>query len=219
MDGEKARAVMEAGLTEISFSIDGIDKASYEHERPGAKFEDTMENIRSLLTQMKKARAKNPRVTIQSIVPVGHDLLPPKHVTQLLTGFGFLHYKVLNPHNWRGEVNIGRTRRESIKPNPCMFLWHELSIGWDGRVMGCCADLNGEFIRGDLKEESILDVWNNEKATALREAHANRAPFAHPLCRSCSVPYQKQKVTPLTRLYRQGIKDTVKAVFGMGNGR
>lgn len=214
MTPEQSKSVIEAGLTTISLSIDGDDKETYEAARLGAKFEKTIENARALLTQKQDLGAKQPHVIIQTLVDVGRPLDPPPGLVEQFQGVPVGHYKVLHPHNWRGEADVGDERRESARPNPCMFLWHELSVGWDGRVVGCCADLNGFFFRGDLKTDPILKIWNNRKSRELRRLHARRTPEDHSLCKGCSVPYQNQKVTPLGKVRKQELKKTVKWILG-----
>lgn len=210
MDAHVSRAVMEAGLSVLSVSFDGADKAAYERARKGADFETTVENIRALLLQKQKSAADDLQVILQTIRPVGEPLEPSAAVVDLFRNLPVDHFKVIHPHNWRGEADVGATRRESERPNPCMFLWHELSVGWDGRVLGCCADLNGFWVRGDLTRQPIREVWNNEASRELRRIHARRAPSLHPLCKDCSVPYQTQKVTPQSRLVFEAVKARIK---------
>ena len=214
LDNDKSQAIIDAGLSVISFSIDSADPKTYEAARAGAKFDRVIENAKTLLSLIKERKAKEPYVIIQSIVPVGQELVPDKRLTDLFEGLPVGHFKVLHPHNWRGEADVGESRKESETPNPCMFLWHELSVGWDGKVLGCCADLNGSFIRGDLTKESILDVWNNEKSMGIRGIHGKQSPFEHPLCAQCSVPFQNHKVTSLSNLYKQRLKRVVKSLLG-----
>jgi radical SAM protein with 4Fe4S-binding SPASM domain len=207
---EKSRALIEAGLTLISVSIDGADPESYEVMRKGAKFDKTIENVQALLQLKKELGSEKPYVIIQTIRPADEPLEPPEELKALFQGLDVGHYKVLHPHNWRGESDVEAAALQNEKPSPCMFLWHELSVRWDGKVLGCCSDLNGSFIRGDLTQDSIMDVWNNHLAVALRRTHVENNHQAHPLCKNCSVPYQKQKVTPVSELYKQRAKSVVK---------
>lgn len=214
LDKDKARGIIDAGLSVISFSIDGADKEEYEKARVGAKFDTVIQNVKALLELKRKGNAELPYVIIQSIIPVGGKLEPPPGLVSIFKRLPVGHFKPLHPHNWRGECDMEKIRAESPRPNPCMFLWHELSVGWDGRVMGCCADLNGFLIRGDLSKETIMDVWNNDEARLLRNVHTQRRPDQHPLCDNCSVPFQNQKVTPLKDVYKQTIKGGIKSLMG-----
>ena len=219
MKPEHSREAIEAGLSVISISIDGATKQEYEASRCGAEFETTLENTVALLEQKRELGADGLQVIVQTLRPVGQPLSPPRVLRERFAGLPVNHFKVLHPHNWRGEAQVEQTRHETITPNPCMFLWHELSVRWDAKVVGCCADLNGFFIRGDLNSESIIEVWNNEKALELRRVHALGSPDDHPLCKGCSVPYQHQKVTPLSKVRKQEAKRRVKTLLGWFSGR
>lgn len=210
---EMSGRLVEAGLSTISLSIDGADKQTYEVARVGADFETTIENSRALLRYIKECGAEKPYVIIQMLRPENEPLEVPDALRELFRGLEVGHYKVLHYHNWRGEAAALRKKSEGTAPvYPCMFLWHELSVGYDGKVMGCCADLNGFLVRGDLTSESILDVWNNAEAQKLRKLHADGRPWDHPLCADCSVPFHKQKVTPLTNLYKERAKAPLRAL-------
>ena len=202
---ENSRAMLDAGVSIISFSIDGSDAETYEIKRKNGIFNDTMENVdRFLRIKQSLGDGNRSRVIIQSLIPVGQTLLPPQTLIERFRGLPVAYFKVLHPHNFRGEAGeIEDYRVDSATPSPCMFLWHEMSVNWKGLVHGCCADLNGHLIRGDLKKESILSVWNNDIARELRRTHAGGRPHFHDLCFECSVPYQRQKVTSYLDLLRQ----------------
>ena len=40
--------------------------------------------------------------------------------------------------------------------------------------MVCCYDLEGQHVVGDLKEQSLIEVWNSEKYKTMR-THINNA--------------------------------------------
>ena len=59
--------------------------------------------------------------------------------------------------------------------NPCPALWATPVIRHDGRLMMCCADLQGDMSLGSLQEHSFLDLWNGTEAQRLRTEHLQGA--------------------------------------------
>jgi hypothetical protein len=214
MTPERSRAALDAGVSCLVISLDGADASTYEANRPGATFSRTVENVRALLAQRARRDAARTEVVVQTIRPVGEPLAPPPGLRALFAGLPAPGFKVIHPHNFRGESReVAAPRRDLAAPVPCKFLWHQLDVAWDGRVLGCCADLNGFLVRGDLTRETILDVWNNEATSALRASH-RRPPSAHALCRDCSIPVQDPRVPSAARLaLQEWVKKPAKAVL------
>jgi MoaA/NifB/PqqE/SkfB family radical SAM enzyme len=63
---------------------------------------------------------------------------------------------------------------------------------YDGRVVFCCIDFNAKMIAGDLKFESLQEIWNGKKYNNFRSDMINFRFDAHPLCINCTEWY-KQK--------------------------
>ena len=54
--------------------------------------------------------------------------------------------------------------------------------------MVCCYDLEGQHVVGDLKEQSLIEVWNSEKYKTIRTRinNANQNPEKEPeICKNC----------------------------------
>jgi MoaA/NifB/PqqE/SkfB family radical SAM enzyme len=51
----------------------------------------------------------------------------------------------------------------------CHHLYNYLAVLWNGDVTTCCHDIAGKNILGNLKEESLSEVWHGNKIEALRK--------------------------------------------------
>jgi len=80
---------------------------------------------------------------------------------------------------------LGFTTSESnaIPDAPC-GRWWELSIMADGTVAHCCMDSEGKFQVGEVREHSMLDVYNHPRIRRRRQMLMSRQQI-HP-CRTCS---------------------------------
>ena len=62
----------------------------------------------------------------------------------------------------RHEKNTGREWR-------CNEVMNKMSINWDGTVTACCGDYDNFMKIGDLKENSMKEIWNSGKMNLFRE--------------------------------------------------
>lgn len=201
-----SRDLIQAGLSFISFSFDGYDKATYESVRVNARFEKTVENILEFLRIKAKRGQSIPFVSIKCIVPrrtdPRFDPLKRDQFRSLFAGLPVDEFIEVPVHNWSQDLPSSQvldlpgfepiewTVENLRKFHPCQRLWTTLSILWDGTVVPCCADFMGDYPLGNVKEKSILEVWNDGPMRALRDRHLHRELDMKP-CRGCTFPMGK----------------------------
>src|SRR5262249_29212108 len=59
-----------------------------------------------------------------------------------------------------------------------------LYVRYDGLAWPCCYMWKEPPI-GDLKKQSVMEVWNSESMVKLREAHVKNDVSAYPACQNC----------------------------------
>ena len=92
------------------------------------------------------------------------------------------------------KIIDGRTiDSSSNKYYGCFYPWASLSITWNGDVVTCCRDLDGEYVLGNILKYSIEDVWNGEEYLFLRDAILKQNLKMISSCRSCDLPYDGQR--------------------------
>ncbi len=52
---------------------------------------------------------------------------------------------------------------------PCKDIYHQLGIYWNGDVVPCCYDVDGKEVMGNLLENSLQKIWNNERYREFRK--------------------------------------------------
>lgn len=60
-----------------------------------------------------------------------------------------------------------------------------MSINWDGTVTAFCGDYDNKMLIGDLKENSLKEIWNSEKADCYRKLLSQKKYDEIELCRYC----------------------------------
>ena len=82
------------------------------------------------------------------------------------------------------EINVNKLN--TALKRKCFYPFYQLIVDFDGAVLLCNHDWDKRLILGNVKETSILDIWNSEKYKEVREnlANANRN---HSPCNRCDV--------------------------------
>ena len=75
--------------------------------------------------------------------------------------------------------------KKTPKLKVCPIPFYNLSVNCDGSVSSCCYDWNHTTLVGDLKKETLFDVWNGEKLNDFRKMHAEFRKKEHPTCGKC----------------------------------
>lgn len=200
---EKAQQILDAGLTFMGVSIDGDNKEEYESMRIGANFDEVMDNLISFLKLKKERGLAKPYVSLQMIKLLenpNQDISP--QFKARFEGLPIDEFSVRNPHNWRGEKDGIKQEERGRVYYPCQVFWSAMSIAWDGRVVGCSADLNGKFILGDLNQQTIMEVWNGEEYRRHRRLLKEKRYNELGLCAQCHALWHEknQRLSLLTQL-------------------
>ena len=70
----------------------------------------------------------------------------------------------------RGGDAPNRTRQEVIPEVGCVLPFRQMIIRPDGKVSLCCNDPYGKYTLGDVKSESLMDIWYGERFQKVRKA-------------------------------------------------
>ncbi len=197
---KQARMLIENGASKVTISFDGPDKATYETMRKGARYETTLENVRRFLQLVQEYRHngwRTPYTVMQVILPYdpqspGPDV--PKHMKDLFAGLPVDEWDPIWPHGWAGvmqENGIVQAQPYGENYHPCNWLWKSLAIYWDGRVASCCADFSGDQMIGDVKTQTLREIWNGDAIVRLRTLQVEGRYKEATLCSGCDALWQK----------------------------
>ena len=84
--------------------------------------------------------------------------------------------------NIMAEINVNKLN--TALKRKCFYPFYQLLVDFDGGVLLCNHDWDKRLIMGNVKETSILDIWNSKKYQEVRGnlANANRN---HSPCNRC----------------------------------
>ena len=98
------------------------------------------------------------------------------------------------PHGWAGvmqENEVVKAQPYGENYHPCNWLWKSLAIYWDGRVASCCADFSSDQVIGDVRRQSLKEIWNGEPMVRLRRLQVEGRYKEASLCSGCDALWQK----------------------------
>jgi len=192
LSGPRAEQLLDSQLDALSLSFDGENAEEYECVRVGSEFEPTLQNILAFL-KLKKSRAQaRPHVTLQVIKLYKGNGETPHLSPEFKRHFDGLpvdRFLVLLPFAWPGQEPGDFVRPVGTRYFPCPVLWQSLSVAWDGRILGCCGDLNGIITLGDLHQQRLEEIWNGPAIVEMRRKHVLGQHRSIPLCRHCDAVY------------------------------
>ena len=162
LNEERARKLIEASPDLVSFSIDGFQKDIYERVRVGARFENTIGNIRRFLEMRRQMKRRRPYVVIERI-RFSHSDVPEavesiRALAQEFRDAGADEVIVKEEYVW-AEETAAEAPRSSVN-TVCTFPWYSAVICWDGTVTPCPQDFHAKMKLGNVREQSLRDVWN-----------------------------------------------------------
>jgi len=171
LDDAMADAIMDSGVDLIIFSVNGATSDVYEAVHGRACYDQVIANIHAFLKQKRRRQAR--------ILAVVQMIILDETRSQVSAFY----------HRWRGTpgVDLVRVKKDVVcnrsmgaaderrarpRKNPCSRLWHGPPfIDTDGSVYASPGVLYKAGPVGNLKEQSLADIWNGEKMQAMRRSH------------------------------------------------
>jgi radical SAM protein with 4Fe4S-binding SPASM domain len=185
MTPELARELLRAGLHRLECSVDAICAEEFKDFRGKDEFDRVVENIRHVLSMKKQLNSPLPIISVQymSKSRAGQEI---EKVRQFWRQW-------LGPDDFIMTIQdisfAGRVRELSLASNstrsPCQWPFRYAVVLWNGDVVPCDSDFEGHCVMGSLKNNSLEQIWNNDKYKAMREAHLRNDYDSLPLCRPC----------------------------------
>ena len=219
---ERIEMLFETGLDEMVVSLNTPEEQAYDEQR-GTKvpYEDYIGGIEAciaavvergappltfinVLYDLKKSESEEELARVRRIADHwidfvkkvgGHPLpsaaeaihLDPSTATYLELCEG-LQLQWTPYHDWGG----GQPKSEE---HFCVFPWTQLTILVSGESAACCVDHEGEVYLGDVKTQSVAEIWEGQKLAAIREGF-REGRATHELCQGCDIRHDRQKFFP-----------------------
>ncbi|MDD5090181.1 MAG: radical SAM protein [Candidatus Wallbacteria bacterium] len=140
------------------------------------------------------SHACDPQVVFEDNADFSHDTVSFRLLQtgnpELQAGARDMHNQVRGLLGSRG--NLRHATGEAVSAElcsgsrpPCVVLWQQLGVRYDGRVSACCRDVGAVMNLGDAREKNLRDIFWGDQLRDLREAHISGRFSDFPLCLNC----------------------------------
>lgn len=211
--------VVDSGLDHLVVSLDGTTQEVYGHYRRGGDLEHVLRNLKELCAYKKASGARTPSIEWQFLV-MKHNEHQIEDARRLAAEIGVDTVRVTGaglPFDHLGDVALGERwlsgmpeyksydpekiqARGYVHEEKCFYLYRAMTINPRGEVAPCCAVHQGRWDFGNLLEQGIEAVWNNEHYRSARALFArNAAPQpVHTVCHACPLfRYEQPAAAPI----------------------
>lgn len=174
--------LLELDICKILFSLDAFTKETYGKIRVGGDYELVKNNIETFLRLKQERKLTRPEVIMQFIIMDENESEWEAFKEYWLKRGAVV--KVRLKLGWGQCCPTEDLNKAAVKRDfPCPWLLRTVSIHWSGILAQCDADYEGNHKVGDIKLNSIKEIWDTELEKRRQRHWA--MDFSHPLCSNC----------------------------------
>ena len=179
--------IVKAGIDWITISIDGVGE-TYNNIRKPLKFDDLLSKIKAIKKYKDDNNLKRPVIKVQGIWPAIKEN-PTNYYETFSPYVDQVAFNPLIDYLW----NDIKDQKEIpyISNFSCPQQYQRMVIGADGLVMKCANDEENREVMGDVKVQTVHEIWHGEKFKNMREMHNKPEGFkCSEVCKRCYLPRQ-----------------------------
>ena len=179
---ELAEKLVENGLSEIYFSLDGVTQETYQGYRKGGSLGKVKSAVRTLAEVKREKSSKYPRIIAQFIVfrhnehevddfrKLAKELGADKAEVKTAQFNEFSGNEVEPPVNGRygRYADADKLLLKGKNYNHCWKSWMSMVFTWDGTALPCCYDKDGKYSLGKYEKGIFDDLWDGPKNERFR---------------------------------------------------
>jgi radical SAM protein with 4Fe4S-binding SPASM domain len=191
---ERAERLLDTELDTIIIALDGATPETYEKIRKSDRFsyESVRRNAEYFIAARSRRGQRTPHI-ILSIIEMKENAGETEAFVRLWRELGADEVSVKAMTRWGDQddtfKDLATEQRRSVlaqpRNHPCTNFWTSMTITWDGRVVPCCYDYDAKMTLGDLKTQTLEEIWNGEAYVNARTAEREGRNFSE-LCKNCT---------------------------------
>ena len=204
VNDEVLEALVRHKFASLTISIDGASNETYQVYRKGGDLDRVIGNIERLNTFKEKYGSRLPRLIWQFVI-FGHNEHELPLARALAKQLGMSFRSKLSADHWdrsyapvrdadfvRTQSGLGVASREEFRERygrdyklPCQQLWLSPQINWDGKLLGCCENIWGDY--GNVFESGLNSCIRSERYVYTKKMLLGQAePRSDLPCFNCS---------------------------------
>lgn len=186
--GEK---IIEAGLDSVNISVYGMNSEQYQNfSKARVDFSQLVQNVKSFY--------ENSRGKTRMLVKINGDAISEDDQKRFLDTFGDITDQIfiehimscwptfdLQQHGVQANPNMGLYGQPIKEVAVCPYVFYSFSINSNGTASACFLDWQRKLIIGDVKNQSIKEIWNSAALLAHQKMMLMKERKQHPICGNC----------------------------------
>jgi radical SAM protein with 4Fe4S-binding SPASM domain len=162
-------AILRSGVTSadyVTISLPGFTQAVHETVMKGINHHQVVENVEKFLEKRRILGINGPvtETVFYSVPENEHELQP------FLDYWSRVADHAINggtaEHHLSDSVSAIRPRT-----GRCAHLWDSMAVFWNGDVPFCSEDMDGKQIIGNLRDQSIEEIWQSKELLEIQKLH------------------------------------------------
>lgn len=182
---EMSEKLLGTGLTRFMVSLDAETEETFNKIRVGGDFKVVVRNLEHFL-RLKREK--------QCALPITRVSFVRTKINEHEIDAFLQHWKPLVDYvSVQGLVAFNESKRDLIPSGQTDFFnghchqpWHRITIRANGDALPCCTPWGQQLVLGNLKTQSLVDIWNGPQMRRLRRLHREGRYQEEPICRLCA---------------------------------
>ncbi len=196
---EVIERILHERINSITVTVDGMSEETYRKYRVNGSLKKVTAGLKALCEAKALKKALVPHIRVQMIV-MGHNEHEMTGFKDFAAGLGVdsCAFKTMNLIDFSQKEDWLPKNRQHIRERylyegkndyqiknnthfKCFVPWESMVIDCDGRVISCSADVNGEFPKGKVTEQSLMEIWNSPTYQKMRQ-NLKKGIAEDPMC-------------------------------------
>jgi len=184
---DNSRALLEAGVDMIEFSVDACDPETYAIVRKGLDWDELVSNVKMIMRLRQKLRSST-KIIGSAVNQTDIDITAVERFWLDIGLDTLIKRKFLT---WGINTDLDDSRSADAaayidtEEVPCPFIFERLNIDSRGNVMVCGYDISANTSMGNVNQQSIRDIWHGPGFQFYRDKHLAGRGKEIGLCASC----------------------------------
>jgi radical SAM protein with 4Fe4S-binding SPASM domain len=185
----RSKKIIDAGLDLINISVDGLSDEQFKSfTRAKVSFNKYVENIRFFYEH---------KGDCEVFIKIAGNCLNEEEKKKFFDTFGDIADRIFIENfapcwpEFDVEKHTGVKISGGIYQNPltniqvCPYIFYSMSVNSDGTASLCFLDWSRRLVIGDVKKQSMKEIWNGENLLHHQILHLNGNRKSNEQCASC----------------------------------
>jgi len=177
LDKVKAKKIIDSEVDRVFISLDATNPIRYREIRKNGDYNIVVNNVKNLICLKEKYRPEL-KIDVGMLLLKEDDKKEIKEFQNEWKDVNEIHIRTA--HGWATNPK----RKLNL---PCYSLWNYFAVLSNGFVVPCCMDYEGKLKIGDVKKESLKDIWlKSFRLQYLRHMHL-KGNINNIICKDCDI--------------------------------